>query len=777
MGPRADRCRVAGRRRRDGRDLEREGRRLTLAVAQPPEDLERLVPHRDGPFRLTVEPRHGGQLDESPGQPAVTTDGPVDLQALLELSASEGQIPICDGEAGEVAEGGTVAPHVAAPAERGGTLLEEDPSAGGIALGDGQIAQVCLCQPGAARVADPASDGEALLEVFARFGELTRRRGEVAEPSEPVRDGPLVADHPEQVERVDHVAAGGVELADGAPDHAPICQRVAERDGAGDILERHERLLEHQPVGADRRFGDEDLADPEDGRRKLAAVCQIAEQAQAVIDQSAGIPRIAGIPANDGQPMERRGLTGPEPGLPRELEALAIVALGDREVVLRPRRGGHHLQRSARLAEVAVPSMDHDGLVRPAGAERGVPGPDGEGREPDQRPRAGRGLRRRSLQDTAQPPTALDQVAVPQPERPEEAGQIERPVTIRRQAPIQRGPQVVVLDLEPIERHPPGRSRQGAMSCFGDGQSPGAVGRLDRGPLAMLDEPVEAVLADGLQHPVARHRGRVIQGDERLVHELTEERDRVARAAPGRHGDRLDGIERRAADEHRQQSEHPALRLGQQVVAPVERGLERLLAGQRRPAAADQEVEAIVQTIGDRGDGEDGDARRGELDGQGQTVEVMAQARDGRRVLEGEHEGRIDRLGALDEEPDRVDRHELRRVDLGIRVRDRQRRHAEDDLARDPEGLTAGGQDPHAGAAPEERLRDRRARVDQVLAVVEDEQDLAIAQMLDDELDVRLGLPFADAEDVGHGLDDQGGVADRRELDQPYAVAVRADLR
>ena len=113
----------------------------------------------------------------------------------------------------------------------------------------------------------------------------------------------------------------------------------------------------------------------------------------------------------------------------------------------------------------------------------------------------------------------------------------------------------------------------------------------------------------------------------------------------------------------------------------------------------------------------------------------------------------------------------------GIRVRHRQRRHAEDDLARDPESLTAGGQDPQAGAAPEERLRDGRARVDQVLAVVEDEQDLAVAQMLDDELDVRLGLPLPDAEHVGHGLDDEGGVADCRELDQPHAVAVRADLR
>ena len=94
----------------------------------------------------------------------------------------------------------------------------------------------------------------------------------------------------------------------------------------------------------------------------VAAVGQLAEQAQAVVDQSAGIPGIAGIPANDGQPMERRGLTGPEPGLPRELEALAIVALGDREVVLRPRRGG---RPPGALGTPRGGRRAHDGSRRP----------------------------------------------------------------------------------------------------------------------------------------------------------------------------------------------------------------------------------------------------------------------------------------------------------------------------------------------------------------------------------------------------------------------------
>ena len=60
-------------------------------------------------------------------------------------------------------------------------------------------------------------------------------------------------------------------------------------------------------------------------------------------------------------------------------------------------------------------------------------------------------------------------------------------------------------------------------------------------------------------------------------------------------GDLLGRVEREAAGEHREAPEHRALALGQQLVAPVDRRLQRLLAGQHRARAAGEQPEAVVE--------------------------------------------------------------------------------------------------------------------------------------------------------------------------------------
>ena len=221
-----------------------------------------------------------------------------------------------------------------------------------------------------------------------------------------------------------------------------------------------------------------------------------------------------------------------------------------------------------------------------------------------------------------------------------------------------------------------------------------ARGRPRRCALAFLDQPIATVFADRLEQPVAGLCGRVVERDQGLVDELAEQAEDVARAdaRPGAHD--LSCLERRSTDEGRQRPEHAALRVREQVVAPVEGGPERLLARQGGAAAADEESEAVVQPIDDGRDGQDRDARRRELDRERQPVEVMAESGDCRRVLGGQREGRDDGLGALREQPDRVDRGELARVHAGVRVGDGEGGHAKDDLARDPERLPAGGEDP-----------------------------------------------------------------------------------
>ena len=49
--------------------------------------------------------------------------------------------------------------------------------------------------------------------------------------------------------------------------------------------------------------------------------------------------------------------------------------------------------------------------------------------------------------------------------------------------------------------------------------------------------------------------------------------------------------------------EEPALLVGQGLVAPVERGLQRLVPGRRRPRPADEQAEAVAEPFGDLGQG------------------------------------------------------------------------------------------------------------------------------------------------------------------------------
>ena len=64
---------------------------------------------------------------------------------------------------------------------------------------------------------------------------------------------------------------------------------------------------------------------------------------------------------------------------------------------------------------------------------------------------------------------------------------------------------------------------------------------------------------------------------------------------PGDRGDCNGGLQGKAASEDRQPAEHNALRLGEQLVAPVERRAQCLVPRQCRPMAPGEQTEPIVQ--------------------------------------------------------------------------------------------------------------------------------------------------------------------------------------
>jgi hypothetical protein len=106
-------------------------------------------------------------------------------------------------------------------------------------------------------------------------------------------------------------------------------------------------------------------------------------------------------------------------------------------------------------------------------------------------------------------------------------------------------------------------------------------------PLGRL--AVERELADGLEHAEAA----AVAGDQGVVGERGDAVQRVGAA------DALGGVEREAADEHAELGEQPLRGVAEQVVAPADRGPQRLLAFRRVAGTAAEQIEAAAQAVED----------------------------------------------------------------------------------------------------------------------------------------------------------------------------------
>ncbi len=107
------------------------------------------------------------------------------------------------------------------------------------------------------------------------------------------------------------------------------------------------------------------------------------------------------------------------------------------------------------------------------------------------------------------------------------------------------------------------------------------------------------------------------------------------------------------------------------------------------------------------------------------------------------------------------------------RVGDRERGHAEDDFAGDPQRLAARHEHGQLRRCTEELRRQRRARGEHVLAVVEDEEQLAAGEVARDGILEALVGKREHVESGGDGDRDRGR-ARRSELDERRTVRVEA---
>ena len=139
------------------------------------------------------------------------------------------------------------------------------------------------------------------------------------------------------------------------------------------------------------------------------------------------------------------------------------------------------------------------------------------------------------------------------------------------------------------------------------------------------------------------------------------------------------------------------------------------------------------------------------LDRERDAVEAVADGGDGGRIADRQFEIRAGRCSALDEQQHRFVLRQYLRLEGRAQVRDHEGGERQRRLARDMQRLAAGCEDLQVRARCEHLPREVRARMQQVLAVVEHEEDLAVGDMLRQRLGHRMSGFFLHPHRGGDG--------------------------
>ncbi len=193
-------------------------------------------------------------------------------------------------------------------------------------------------------------------------------------------------------------------------------------------------------------------------------------------------------------------------------------------------------------------------------------------------------------------------------------------------------------------------------------------------------------------------------------------------------------VQRAAADEDRQLSEHPLFRGAELAVAPGDCRAQRAMPIRSIALTAAQQLES--ESLQDGARSEQPGARRGELDCQRQLIQSCAQLANRGRVVRGQLEGRIDGASSIHEQRDTV----------GFR----QRLDVQKLLQSQVEWLATGHQQPY-GWAFLQQARQLDCRRLQLLHIVEDQQAVALGELFLESLRHRLLAGVADPNALADG--------------------------
>src|SRR5215469_16131415 len=135
-------------------------------------------------------------------------------------------------------------------------------------------------------------------------------------------------------------------------------------------------------------------------------------------------------------------------------------------------------------------------------------------------------------------------------------------------------------------------------------------------------------LPDGLQRAKPRRSLSPVHDENRLVDQGTDQVDHSSRGQSVVCAHDLQRVEVETVCKHRHSLPQELLVIAEQVIAPLDRSLQRLMALQRRLTTAREQAEAIIESLGYRVDIQNGQADRCQLDGQRVAVKSPAQPRN-----------------------------------------------------------------------------------------------------------------------------------------------------
>jgi hypothetical protein len=203
--------------------------------------------------------------------------------------------------------------------------------------------------------------------------------------------------------------------------------------------------------------------------------------------------------------------------------------------------------------------------------------------------------------------------------------------------------------------------------------------------------------------------------------------------------------------------------------APLQHRLQTLLPG-RTVAPTGQQLEAPVEPLDDLVDLEQRAAPSRQLQRQRQTVEPLAQPGHRRGVAFVQHETGPGRRGALDEEAHGIAAgNRVRRGPLG----QGQRRHLQDTLAFNAQGLSTRGQEHQPRAVQEQPVgQGRRGRLHR-LAVVQHQQLRPVQQVGQQALDEGRAGGFPPLQRGGQRGPQRRVRLQRRQVDEGHPIGER----